>query len=267
MILERGELALLAATAADESAAKALACQLGLRQLATGTDPALCTEVSAMLVIGGGVLSIQQTGKGAPGPIAVNFGSGALDYRRRDGATELLGKAVGHGGKRPLRILDATAGLGTDAFVLAHLGHEVLMCERDPVIVELLRSGMEAVSREGDAELIGIVNRMSLAPGNAREYNSQLVRGMDVIYLDPMFPQRVKSAAVKKEMALLQWLLEDASTSQDADSLLPWALQLDPARVVVKRPLRAGSLASMAPSHRLEGKAVRYDVYVQRKLQ
>jgi 16S rRNA (guanine1516-N2)-methyltransferase len=267
LILVRGELALLAATARDEGAANALAGRLALRQLATGTDPALCTEVRAVLITDDGVLSLQQTGRGAPGPVVVNFGSGALDYRRRDGATELLGKAVGQGVKRPLRMLDATAGLGTDAFVLAHLGHRVLMCERDPVVVELLRSGLERATRRGDAAVAGVVGRLSLSAGDARECDSALLRDLDVIYLDPMFPQRLKSAAVKKEMALLQWLLGDASTVQDADSLLRWALQQDPARVVVKRPLRAESVASLPPAHRIEGKAVRYDVYVQRKLQ
>lgn len=267
MTLARGELALLAATNADEGAAKTLADRLGLPQLETGSDPVLCTEFSAMLVTSDGVLSIHQTGKGAPGPVLVDFGSGALEYRRRGGAAELLGKAVGQGVKRPLRILDATTGLATDAFILAHLGHEVLMCERDPVVVELLRSGLAAVLGKGDAQLQEIVGRMSLIPGDARECDSRLLVELDVIYLDPMFPGREKRAAVKKEMALLQRLLEDASTSGDADTLLRWALQLGSARVVVKRPLRAGNLASMAPSHQLKGKAVRYDVYVQRKLQ
>lgn len=214
----------------------------------------------------GGVLSLQQTGKGAPGPVRVDFGRAALDYRRRDSSRELLGKAVGHSVKRPLRVLDATAGLGTDAFVLAHLGHEVLMCERDPVVAELLRNGLDAVPVREDPGLAGIVARLSLVPLDARECGARELQGLDVICLDPMFPGRVKSAAVKKEMALLQRLVGDASTAGDADALLQWALQQDAARVVVKRPARAASLASLQPSHRIEGKAVRYDVYVRRKL-
>ena len=87
---------------------------------------------------------------------------------------------------------------------------------------------------------------------------------VDVIYLDPMFPARDKSAAVKKEMALFQLLLEG---HEDAGlGLLPWALGCDPSRVVVKRPLRAPPLEDREPSHRIIGKAVRYDVYVQRAL-
>lgn len=217
-------------------------------------------------MVKGGDLFLQQAGRKAPGPVAVDFGSGALHYRQRDNTPELLGKAVGGAVKRPLRIVDATAGLGTDAFVLASLGHEVLMCERDPVVVELLRHGLDRAQGREDARLAEVVGRLSLVPLDARACDGERLQGVDVIYLDPMFPGRAKSAAVKKEMALLQRLLAEVSTAQDADALLHWALQQDVARVVVKRPVRAASLASREPSHRIQGKAVRYDVYVRRKL-
>ncbi|NQX89024.1 MAG: class I SAM-dependent methyltransferase [Halioglobus sp.] len=265
MTLERRELVLIAATAADEKTAAALACRLNLRQLSTGVDPVSCNEARAILVARNGALFIQQTGKRAPGPIAVDFTAGALHYRRHDSTAELLGKAVGQRINRPLRIVDATAGLGTDAFILAYLGHEVVLCERNPVLVELLRSGLQVASSSGDGLLVEILGRMTLVAGDVRDCDRAVWRDVDVIYLDPMFPRRAKGAAVKKEMALLQWLLEDASL--DAERLLHWALECRPARVVVKRPPRAASLASRAPSHQLKAKAVRYDVYVQRKLQ
>jgi 16S rRNA (guanine1516-N2)-methyltransferase len=81
-----------------------------------------------------------------------------------------------------------------------------------------------------------------------------------------MFPARTKTAAVKKEMALFQLLLEHSANAQDADELLLWALRQDTARVVVKRPAKAPQLAGIAPSHAISGKSVRYDIYVQRKL-
>lgn len=263
---KREHLALLAATVADYDCATRLAQRLGLPLLATGIDPACCTQVRALLIVSGQALSLQQTGKGVAGSVAVDFGSAGMRHRRRSGASELLGRAVGHSKKRPLRILDATAGLGRDAFVLADLGSEVLLCERDPVVVELLRAGLETARGQGDAWLGEVLQRMSLHPGDARQMSATLSQGVDVIYLDPMFPQRVKSAAVKKEMALLQFLLESATVSQDADSLLLWALEQDAARVVVKRPARAPSLAMEQPSHCIKGRSVRYDVYVHRKL-
>jgi 16S rRNA (guanine1516-N2)-methyltransferase len=113
---------------------------------------------------------------------------------------------------------------------------------------------------------MSVVQRMSLRPGDARVLAPEHLRDVDVIYLDPMFPPRRKSAAVRKEMALFHTLLARAIDPADADALLLWALQQDTARVVVKRPSKAPCLAAQQPSHTISGKAVRYDVYVHRKL-
>ncbi len=189
-----------------------------------------------------------------------------MRHRRGAGHNELLGRAVGVGKKTPLRVLDATAGLGRDAFVLADLGCEVLMSEREPGVFELLNAGLQTARSLDDVWLRGVLERMRLVAGDARQVCAGEQPGPDVIYLDPMFPQRGKSAAVKKEMALLQLLLDTGAVQSDADDLLRWALAQDVARVVVKRPPRAPRLAGRDPSHEISGKAVRYDVYVRRKL-
>ena len=262
----QSSLAVLPAAATDQAFATGLAQRLGLSLLPAGADPGRNEQTDAVLVASGDALYLQQTGRAAPGPVAADFGGTAMRYRRRGGHNELLGKAVGVGKKPHLRILDATAGLGRDSFVLADLGCDVILCERHPVIVEILLAGMCVARAQGDSWLDEVLGRMRLSPGDAREASTDILADVDVVYLDPMFPQRDKSAAVKKEMALFQLLLDDNATEQDADELLLWALQLDVARVVVKRPPRAPDLAGRAPSHCISGKAVRYDVYVRRKL-
>ena len=257
---------MLAATAADRACASELAQRLGLPLLASGIDPVQCNEAGAVLLVDGYHRSVLRTGKGAPGAVAVDFGNPAMRHRRASGQREMLGRAVGQGKKSPLLILDATAGLGRDAFVLADLGCDVILCERQPVIAELLRAGLQVAAHSGDAWLISVVQRMQLCQGDARQPGAGQIVGIDVIYLDPMFPPRSKSAAVKKEMALFQHLLEDVTDPYDADALLQWALQQAAARVVVKRPARAPALAALQPSHCIVGKSVRYDVYVRRKL-
>lgn len=254
------------ATAADADAAAGLARRLGLPLLASGSSPLDCDAHDALLIVDGRALRLQRTGRGAPGPVAVDFGSAGMRHRRHAGARELLGRAVGQGGNKSLRVLDATAGLGTDAFVLADQGSEVVLCEREPVIAELLRSGLQVAACSGDPWLINVSQRMSLCPGDARALAPEHLQGVDVIYLDPMFPPRRKSAAVRKEMALFHTLLAHAIDPQDANALLFWALRQDAARVVVKRPAKAPCLAAREPSHSISGKAVRYDVYVHRKL-
>lgn len=262
----RSELALLPAAAADIARAAELARRLGLPLLASGSEPLSCDAVDTLLIVEGISLRLQRTGRGAPGPVVVDFGSAGMRHRRHAGARELLGRAVGQGGTKRLRVLDATAGLGTDAFVLADQGCKVMLCEREPVVAELLRSGLQVAADSGDPWLMSVVQRMSLCPGDARAAAQAHLQDVDVIYLDPMFPPRLKSAAVRKEMALFHSLLARADDPQDADALLLWALRQDTARVVVKRPAKAPSLAAQQPSHTINGKAVRYDVYVHRKL-
>lgn len=253
-------IAVTALSPEDESVAREISRTLGLPRLPNGTDPRRCTDFVVLLIVQGGYRALQLTGKGAPGPVAVDFGAGSMRHRRRSGHNELLGKAVGVGKRRGMTVIDATAGLGRDGFVLADLGCEVILCERNPLLACLLESAIQRARCGEDPWLSRVCGRMQLHRGAAQELDV----GADVIYLDPMFPQRDKSAAVKKEMALFQLLL--AAESDDSDELLAWALTRDVARVVVKRPLRAGALGGIEPSHTIEGKAVRYDVHVKRSV-
>lgn len=252
--------ALLASAATDSRAAAALAERLGVSQVHGA--PAEVAGFDALLLLDGDTLALQQTGPRAPGPVAVDFGSAAMRHRRKGGQNELLGRAVGVGRKPRLGVLDATAGLGRDSFVLADLGCTVLLCERVPVLAALLEYGLARARRDADPWLAATSARMRLRSGDARGLAPVELAAIDTIYLDPMFPPRGKSAAVKKDMALFQRLLEVEGDEADSAQLLLWALAQGVARVVVKRPLKAPCLAGRKPSHQLRGKAVRFDVYV-----
>ena len=214
--------------------ARLLAEQLQMPLLEPGGSPQHCSQARLLLRVGSDCLALQQAGPGAPGPVVVDFGDPALRHRRRGGHNELLGRAVGVGRREALRVLDATAGLGRDGFVLADLGCSVLLCERHPVIASLLRSGIEAARASDDAWLARAAARLELRGIDARQLQAGELRNVDVIYLDPMFPARRKRAAVKKEMALFQLLLDPVAA--EAEELLAWALAQAVARVVVKRP-------------------------------
>lgn len=266
-------LAVSGASPEDEAAAQELAALLKL-PFVTAADAELFIKhrappYAALLTLSGKRLSLAQTGRGAPGPVSVDFGSPAMRHRRRGGANELLGKAVGVGKKEHLQVLDATAGLGRDAFVLADLGCHVQLCERHPVIAQLLRAGIACAQDSGDPWLDTVLSRMTLWAGDTRECPAQTLASTDVIYVDPMFAQRGKSAAAKKDMAAFQRLLHHdvaGDAASGPDSLVNWALAQKVARVVVKRPLKAEPLAQLKPSHAIRGKAVRYDVHVLHKL-
>lgn len=170
---------------------------------------------------------------------------------------ELLVKAVRVRGVEGIRVFDATAGLGEDSMLLAAADFSVTMCEGDPVIAALLADGLRRAA--DDLELSGIVGRMSLVEGDSIEILPSLTEAPDVVYLDPMFPARTKSAAVKKKFQLLHRL---ESPCADEASLMDAALAARPRKIVVKRPIKAPVLAGVRPSHSISGKAVRYDVIV-----
>ena len=192
--------------------------------------------------------------------ILVDFASGSASYRRQHGGGmgEAIAKAVGLNKKRDLRVVDATAGLGRDAFVLASLGAHLTLVERNPLVAALLADGLRRAGEH--PELANwLPERMQLHFAPAQQALTQLDTA-EVVYLDPMFPERQKSALVKKEMrAFHQVVGEDP----DADALLPAALALASKRVVVKRPAYAPPLAGTKPSHEVKGKNNRFDVYVK----
>jgi len=256
-------LAVLPLERAVAKRAESLATRLQVPFLSDLSDSCKTGQYSLFLAVSEDGLHLQSADSRRAGSISVDFGSGAMRHRRRSRGNELLGRAVGVGKKTGLAVLDATAGLGRDSFVLADLGCAVTLCERSPVIAELLAAGLAQARDSGDGWLSGAAGNMRLHSLDARQLSSTELAGLDTIYLDPMFPQRDKSAAVKKEMALLQALL---GPEEDADVLLDWALAQDVARVVVKRPPRAPELGAVKPSHCISGKAVRYDVHVLRGL-
>lgn len=206
-------------------------------------------------------LALKQLDEPKVGEVCVDFASEALTFRRLHGGgkKEAIAKAVGLKGQTSLRIVDATAGLGRDAFVLASLGCQMQLIERSPVVAALLADGLHRASF--NPELAAwLPQRMVLMHGIAVEIMSNWqAERPDVVYLDPMFPHRKKSAAVKKEMRLFQQLL---GPDEDADALLAPALALAVKRVVVKRPAGAPYLADRKPQIEMQGKANRFDVYL-----
>jgi 16S rRNA (guanine1516-N2)-methyltransferase len=206
-------------------------------------------------------LELRQLDEPKVGAVIVDFTSDALTFRRLygGGKKEAIARAIGLKGKDSLHVLDATAGLGRDAFVLASLGCMVDMLERSPVVAALLQDGLKRAA--SDSELRAwLPAKMQLFHGVAADLLADWPHKQpDVVYLDPMFPHRKKNAAVKKEMRIFQQLL---GPDEDADLLLEPALALAKNRVVVKRPSGAPFLAGKKPQIEMLGKANRFDVYL-----
>ena len=235
----------------DRQTALALAKRLDL-PLSTDTP-----EADFVLFFRHGRLELQETGSGKPGPIYVDFSHGKAQYRRLHGGgrNQEIAKAVGLKKNRCPHVLDATAGLGRDAFVLASLGCTVQLFERSAILHALLEDGLKRGNE--DLEISEIIARMSLQHTDATHTRCPDVPP-DVIYLDPMYPHRSKSSLVKKEMRLARVLVGD---DEDADSLLEWSLSCCPGRVVVKRPKGAPFLGNKKPPLTIKSKNSRFDVF------
>lgn len=252
----------IAATPELRTMARALATELGLPYHDNASP-----SFPFMLALTPDHLELRMPGPGATGAVHVNFTGGVLAHRLRfgGGRGQPLARAVGLKKGAMPRVLDATAGLGRDAFVLASLGCTVHMIERSPISMALLRDGLQRACNDAATEDSGIgamvKNRMALTFGNARTIMHQLLDSErpEVVYLDPMYPHRTKSAQVKKEMRAFQLVIGEGA---DSAELLEAALTCARQRVVVKRPRLAPPLAGPTASMAIESKNTRYDVYL-----
>jgi 16S rRNA (guanine1516-N2)-methyltransferase len=151
-------------------------------------------------------------------------------------------------------VMDCTAGLGEDALMLAAAGFRVKLYERDSVIAALLSDSLRRAL--DNAELRPIVERMEFHEEDSFKVFSQLTEVPDVIYLDPMFPARKKSALVKKKFQMLQQLEQPC---EEGNELLQAAMACKPRKVVIKRPLKGENLGNRMPDYSIKGKTIRYD--------
>lgn len=234
-----------------EAEAKNLAAELSL--------PLLADDAELLLSVTPERLELRERLPHAAGPVYADFASGRAEYRRKHGGGrgQLLARAVGLRGSAPFSVADATAGLGGDAFVLASLGAQVTLLERSPVVGALLRDALRRAA--ADPEVAGVAARMTLRVGDAAALLGTLTPAPEVVYLDPMYPHRTKTALPKKEMRLFRLLV---GPDEDAGELLAAARRAALRRVVVKRPAGAPFLGGAKPDGRLESKNTRFDLYL-----
>ena len=187
-------------------------------------------------------------------PIYVDFTDPKKLHRIKTVHQEALCKAIKIKSIPCPNVIDATAGMGEDSFILAASNCKVLMLERSGIIGKMLENGLE---RALTAESVrNIASSLSLKLGNSIELLKNLTS--DVIYIDPMFPERKKSALVKKEMRAFKSLV---GFDEDSDELLKISLMRAKHKVVVKRPIEAPFIADLQSTYSINGKVCRFDIY------
>ena len=202
------------------------------------------------------------TKNGKKSVLKCDFLQGAVNHRLHfgGGRGQHLPKAVGMKGGQSPTIIDATAGLGRDAFLLASLGSQVTLIERSDIIHELLAAGMN-VARQAGGQHKDIMDRMTLIHGDSITLLPHMQA--DVVLVDPMHPPRQKSALVKAEMRAIRNIV---GSDEDQQLLIETALAMATKRVVLKWPAKAAPLTELRPaSHQIIGKSIRYDVFMTSK--
>lgn len=203
-------------------------------------------------------LSIQANAPDAPGPLIVDFTTPKLIRRASTSLKKQnLGRAIGLKRSQSPTILDATAGLGSDAFLMAMAGCHVTMLERSAVVAAMLEDGLSRAALAGGT-VARAVERMQLTGQDFLRFESA-EGAYDVVYLDPMFPEDTRSARSKKPMYVLQQLLEKVD---EETALLARALKLARRRVVVKRARLSPGIDGPEPDIQIKGSSSRYDVYL-----
>ena len=237
------------------------ASQQSRESAALGGQSQVCPRVADLLVLPQGLeLRHDEQGLTLVGDgleLRGDFARMLPRLRQPNLSRELLVRAARVKGVPDPLVVDATAGLGEDSMLLAAAGCTVILCERDPVIAALLRDALERAA--DDCRLSRIVSRMRLEEGDGAITLRSLERVPDVVYLDPMFPERRKRGATNKKLQLFQRLERPC---EDERALMDAALAARPRKVVVKRPLKGPHLGGVKPSSSLTGNVVRYDIVI-----
>ncbi len=190
-----------------------------------------------------------------------DFVTGPLGYRlrQREGKKQAIARALGLKKHCAPQVIDATAGLGQDAFVLAALGCRMRLIERSPIIAALLKDGLKRAT--GCEMLLPILHHMQLIEGDSIILLKGLTQAEypDIVYLDPMFPVAHRSALNKLSMRVVRDIV---GADIDSEALLRTALEIAKERVVVKRAKLAPNTGGMNPHFSIAGKSNRYDIYL-----
>jgi 16S rRNA (guanine1516-N2)-methyltransferase len=229
-----------------------------------GCAPALADPGAEyrVLILGADGLSLRGPVQGGIATLRMVYHEGAIWRRLKQvqQGDSLLRRALRGKGKMPHKVLDGTAGLCRDALSIAMMGCHVEAFERAPLVVALVRDGLER-AREGASFQKQLSDRLTL---HQADFETEVpgpnvgAGPPDAVYLDPMFPLSNKSAQVKKEMALLHPFLRPPD---DGTSLVEAALKTGAKRVLVKRSKRAKPLCP-GVAHQFLGKSIRFDLYV-----
>ena len=188
-------------------------------------------------------------------PLKIDIQKGALGWRLARAQHEThLKKAIGKT-DRPLRILDATAGLLGDSMIMLALGHSVTAYEQSKILYTMLNNELNQLS-ETDSNLLNF----KLINSNVCETNFN-EKSFDVIYFDPMYPEDKASNARRSDLKKINSILQIEGLASDSESTFTFLRSIPKTKLIVKRPLKVDAFEGSI-NYQIKGKSVRFDIYL-----
>lgn len=191
------------------------------------------------------------------------------EVTKRAAGVSLLARACNLAPRQSISLLDAMAGWGVDGLALQLRGAQVVQVERNPgawALLHDLRRRFGFSTEPADLRCADAWQVLKDSPAAA----------VEVVYLDPMFAPRKKTALPNKRLQLLAQVThvssatanpsappqgaDEATVEPTLDEWIAAAQRVASTRVVVKRRLKDPPMQP-SPAWQLKGKTVRYDCY------
>ena len=187
--------------------------------------------------------------------IHIDFLRGQTGWRiKRTDHESLLKKALGKNNKE-LRVFDATAGFLSDSLIFLALGHKVIACEQSMVLFLLLNDAIYRAKEE-----LNFLENLELLNGNAIEIYKQ-TKNIDVIYLDPMYPENKKNVLRSGNINYIKKILKIEKIDNLEDKIFFDFKKNDFKKIILKRPIKSKIIDDNL-NYQIKGKSTRFDIYI-----
>ena len=185
----------------------------------------------------------------------VDFLSGSMGWRlKRTEHETSIKKAIGKN-KEDITIFDGTAGLLSDTIIFLALGHKVVACEQSKIIFLLVNNAIERAK----PELPFLENLLFLNAKSETQYKE--TDNIDIVYLDPMYPEPSKNLLRSGDISTINHILDIENIADDGDAVFFDIKNSNFKKIILKRPIKA-DIIDKNINYQVKGKSTRFDIYI-----
>ena len=149
-------------------------------------------------------------------------------------------------------ILDCTGGFARDAAILASLGNNVTLIERNPLIMSLLVDAREKIKNDG---IRYIFSRIKNRFGNCIDFIRRTDMHFDYIYFDFMFNINKSALPSKNEQFLRKIVKNDVNENVD---IIHETIQRVRSKIIIKEHISSNDYDNFDIINTYKGKTVKY---------